>query len=79
MEISQDMMENAYHPLGISDRRSTIWTYKKCFIGKVRRMSRCWGHTHTRVNQYTAVLTIQPVDGVWKITNLELIEEKRVS
>jgi hypothetical protein len=38
-----------------------------------------WGHIHTRKNQYDALLTIKSVDGVWKITNLELLEEQRVS
>jgi hypothetical protein len=38
-----------------------------------------WGHIHTRVNQYDALLTIQDVGGVWKITGLDLVEEKRVS
>lgn len=38
-----------------------------------------WGHLHTRTNQYEALLTIEAVDGAWKITALELLEEKRVS
>jgi hypothetical protein len=38
-----------------------------------------WGHLHTRKNQYDAVVTIEAVDGVWKITMLELVEEKRIS
>ncbi|MCH7548752.1 MAG: hypothetical protein IH969_04305 [Candidatus Krumholzibacteriota bacterium] len=38
-----------------------------------------WGHIHTRINRYDATLTVQPVDGVWKITALELIEEERVT
>jgi len=29
-------------------------------------------------NQYEANLTVEPVDGVWKITGLEMIEEKRI-
>jgi hypothetical protein len=37
-----------------------------------------WGHIHQRRNQYVAELTIEPVDGVWKITGLELIEEQRL-
>jgi hypothetical protein len=37
-----------------------------------------WGHIHQRRNQYVAELTIEPVDGVWKITRLELIEEQRL-
>ncbi len=38
-----------------------------------------WGHLHTRRNQYDALLTIRPVDGVWKITEMNLLEERRVS
>ena len=38
-----------------------------------------WGHIHQRVNQYDAVLRIEPVDGAWKITGLELLQEERVS
>ena len=37
-----------------------------------------WGHIHTRQNQYEANITIDSVDGVWKITDLELLEEKRI-
>ena len=37
-----------------------------------------WGHIHQRRNQYVAELSIEPVDGVWKITELELIQEERL-
>lgn len=37
-----------------------------------------WGHIHTRKNQYDANITVEPVDGAWKITDLELLEEKRI-
>ena len=37
-----------------------------------------WGHIHRRANQYDAVITIEPVSGVWKITAIELREEQRV-
>ncbi len=37
-----------------------------------------WGHIHQRVNQYEARITVQVVDGRWKITGLELLEEVRV-
>jgi hypothetical protein len=37
-----------------------------------------WGHTHIRKNQYEANITVEPIDSAWKITNLELIEEKRI-
>ncbi|MCH8336739.1 MAG: hypothetical protein IIC61_12735, partial [Proteobacteria bacterium] len=37
-----------------------------------------WGHVHTRQNLYDAIVTILAVDGVWKITDLEVIEENRI-
>ncbi len=37
-----------------------------------------WGHKHNRINQYEAEITVKPVGGAWKITNIDLIEEKRV-
>jgi hypothetical protein len=37
-----------------------------------------WGHVHARKNQYEAIVTVEPVGGAWRITGLELIEEKRV-
>ncbi len=37
-----------------------------------------WGHVHVRKNQYEAVVTLEAVDGSWKITGLDLLEEQRV-
>ncbi|NQT13352.1 MAG: hypothetical protein HQ582_11420 [Planctomycetes bacterium] len=37
-----------------------------------------WGHIHRRANQYDAVITVEPVDGVWRITAIDLREEQRV-
>jgi hypothetical protein len=37
-----------------------------------------WGHIHTRQNEYEAIVTVTPVNGAWKITGLELLEEKRI-
>lgn len=37
-----------------------------------------WGHIHTRKNQYEANITVEPVEGAWKVTALELLEEKRI-
>ena len=37
-----------------------------------------WGHIHMRKNQYEANIAVEPVDGAWKITDLELLEEKRI-
>jgi hypothetical protein len=37
-----------------------------------------WGHIHTRKNLYDALVTVDAVDGNWRITDLELVEEKRI-
>ncbi len=37
-----------------------------------------WGHTHIRQNLYDAVLTIEAVDGNWKIKGMEVLEESRI-
>jgi len=37
-----------------------------------------WGHIHSRKNQYEANIIVKPVDGAWKITDLDLVEEKRL-
>ena len=37
-----------------------------------------WGHTHIRQNLYDAILTIHSIDGVWKITGMEVLEESRI-
>ena len=37
-----------------------------------------WGHTHQRRNQYEAMLSIQPIEQIWKIVALDVIEERRL-
>lgn len=37
-----------------------------------------WGHTHTRVNRYTAQVTLTPIGKEWKITQLEVTESHRL-
>jgi len=37
-----------------------------------------WGHIHRRRNRYEAELLVEPVDGAWKITGLELLAEERL-
>ncbi len=36
-----------------------------------------WGHVHQRTNQYEADLVIEEVDGQWKLTALNLLQEQR--
>ncbi len=37
-----------------------------------------WGHIHQRRNRYEARLVVKAVDGAWKITDLELLQEERL-
>jgi hypothetical protein len=37
-----------------------------------------WGHVHQRSNGYRANLEINVIDGVWKLTGLEILEEQRL-
>lgn len=37
-----------------------------------------WGHKHQRVNQYDAIIKIKSIDGVWKMFDLDIIEEVRL-
>ncbi len=37
-----------------------------------------WGHIHQRRNQYEARFTVETIDGVWKITGLEVLQEERL-
>jgi hypothetical protein len=37
-----------------------------------------WGHIHRRTNQYEAEFTVRPVDGRWKITDMEVLQEERL-
>lgn len=37
-----------------------------------------WGHQHQRLNRYKAKLTVNPVQSEWKITGLEVLEERRL-
>ena len=37
-----------------------------------------WGHIHQRTNGYHARLEISEIEGVWKLTGLEILEEERL-
>jgi hypothetical protein len=37
-----------------------------------------WGHTHIRTNQYEARFTVREVDGAWKITRMDVLQEERL-
>jgi len=66
--LNVDVKNLASHPLGF------LFHAKWTAMGSVGH----WGHIHIRKNQYEANITVEPVGGSWKITDLELLEEKRI-
>ncbi len=38
-----------------------------------------WGHVHERQNRFDAVFTIEPRDGNWKITRMDIADQKQVA
>jgi hypothetical protein len=38
-----------------------------------------WGHIHERQNRFEAVFTIEPRDGHWKITRMDIADQKQVA
>jgi hypothetical protein len=37
-----------------------------------------WGHLHQRRNSYQAELDIRPIEGAWKLIDMEVLEEERL-
>ena len=37
-----------------------------------------WGHIHSRTNQYEAILHIKPENNVWKLNEIDIVEEVRL-
>ena len=37
-----------------------------------------WGHIHQRINAYHANITIEDIEGQWKLSGLEILEEERL-
>ena len=37
-----------------------------------------WGHIHERINQYEAEFRVEPREGRWRITQLDILHEERL-
>ena len=37
-----------------------------------------WGHIHERTNQYEGLFTLEPIEGAWRVTAIELLGEERL-
>lgn len=66
LDVTAAPLEN--QPLGL--QFDTQWTAE----GTVGH----WGHIHTRKNHYHAKISVTPQAGAWKITGMDIIDEKRI-
>ncbi len=57
------------------DPRAFVYHCRWTVAGTVEH----WGHIHARTNEYRANWTVEPRNHAWKITGLELQDERRVS
>ncbi|MBT8462726.1 MAG: hypothetical protein KJO44_09430, partial [Gemmatimonadetes bacterium] len=69
---SVDVLDATHDPLGGDQGFRTRATWN--VAGSVGH----WGHIHQRVNQYEAELTVRVIDGAWRITDLEVLQEERL-
>jgi len=58
------------------------WGPFRAWIGsRLKPSGKCrvkhWGHIHQRTDPYHTPLEVQPVDGTWKITGMELLSQAR--
>lgn len=37
-----------------------------------------WGHIHERANQYVAQFRVEPIEGRWKITRMQVQQQQRL-
>ncbi len=74
------MVFSALTPWGASAERCDGSSLEYALRGQWTAMGTVghWGHVHTRQNFYDAIVTIEAVDGAWKITDLEVIEVNRI-
>jgi len=62
-------------PAGASDEARQTYDCRWRVAGSIGH----WGHIHSRANEHSARLTIAPVDGAWKITALEMLDEQSLA
>ncbi len=64
--------ETIAQPLG--DERSFCYRLAWTIRGDVEH----WGHIHSRTNRYEAIFTVEPRGEYWRLTHLDVLDEKRV-
>lgn len=69
-EFSAEVLEVAASESTGSFTAKTSWTA----LGTVGH----WGHSHTRTNVNLGRITVSPVNGSWRITALEMLDQRRL-
>ena len=67
-EFASEVLEVAVEGEGFTAK--TSWTA----LGSVGH----WGHSHTRTNVYLGAVTVQPIKGSWKITAIDVQDQRRL-
>jgi hypothetical protein len=73
VEILESTMQPATEERGANPqfRMSCNWRV----LGLVEH----WGHAHRRINEYSAIYTLMPFDNDWKISGVEMTDQKRIT
>ncbi len=59
------------------DPETPGWTFDAHW--RVHGLVQHWGHTHQRINEYQARYLMTPEEGLWRIRDVEIREEKRLN
>jgi len=68
----------AVEVLEVDDVEQTDEGFRAHAIWHVGGMVTHFGHRHFRQNRYEALVGVVPVDGVWKIDGIEVLEQERI-
>ena len=63
---------------GLTQKEGAVNNYTILATWRVHGIVKHWGHTHEKSQQYKARFTIAPRKGVWKIIEIEIIEQVKV-
>lgn len=78
-DVNVKLKELGITSLKLEKNKSTNASYIFHCRWKVLGSLGHWGHMHNRHHVYEAMLTIKPLKGTWKITNIEWILAKKVA
>jgi hypothetical protein len=75
-----EILDGQHEPIAASeagrmyDKRGFAYRCRWNVSGTVEH----WGHIHERTGQYEAIFDVEPVDGAWRMTRMQILNERRV-